>query len=73
MAKPCPPTKHVHSQEDKLRANAYEIAAMGSGPPGQGQVCYRGRAQALGTLLVLKIPYPWGIERPYKESAWGPL
>lgn len=79
MAKPCPPTKPVCYREDKLRANAYEIPGMGSGPSGQGTLgsqepkCgLEGRAQALGIPLALKIPCPWGIARPYKESVWRP-
>ena len=35
-ARPCPPIKHAHHQENTLRANASEVSGMSSQPSSQG-------------------------------------
>lgn len=73
-SKPCPPSKHVHHRENKLRVNICEVPGRGSGPFGQGtlviQVPKCGLevgAQTLGIPLALKPRCPRGVTRPYRN------
>lgn len=77
VSKPCPPSKHVNHQENKLRANVYEVPGRdfvpwtrNSGDPGN-QVWSRSRGTSSGHSLGSEDSLPPGSHKALQESG-GP-